>query len=361
MTALEGERRDVATDRSVDLRRAPQADLRTIDFRSLGRDLWADEVALWDRLEASWAGLDEAAWHLPGAAPSDAGGPDWSLAEHVGHIVDWQELAIDYIARALETGRWPSGDDYDGGDFDRFNEARREPWASMARDTLLARFGAARPHLLTLATVLTPETIRGDAAWGWVHAVLHGHYLDHLAVLEPWANALRRRQADGDPFVADPRPADHAGFVAQDAVVEADLDRLLRGIPARLWTAVELTPGWNLRDHVGHLADWLEEGLRALEVHERTGSWLADPEEGIDAWNERMVEGSRTATSADVTARYAAARARFVAAVGRLPIGDLRSEDGWSWAYDCLHGHLRKHLAMIGPWAARIDWPAGEG
>ena len=41
---------------------------------------------------------------------------------------------------------------------------------------------------------------------------LHGHYLDHLAVIEPWADRLRDRQVDGDPFVADPRPADADGF-----------------------------------------------------------------------------------------------------------------------------------------------------
>ena len=34
----------------------------------------------------------------------------------------------------------------------------------------------------------------------------------------------------------------------------------------------------------------------------------------------------------------------------RLSVDELRSPDGWSWAYDCLHGHTRKHLAMLGPW-----------
>ena len=91
----------VETRIAVDLRRAPLAALRDVDLRAPERDLWADEAALWDRLVASWAGLDDAAWHLPGAAPSDAGGPDWSLAEHVGHIAAWQELAIDYTATAI--------------------------------------------------------------------------------------------------------------------------------------------------------------------------------------------------------------------------------------------------------------------
>ena len=66
---------DAATDREPDLRRAPLADSVPSDFRARDRDLWADEAAMWDRLLASWAGLDDAAWHLPGAAPSDAGGP----------------------------------------------------------------------------------------------------------------------------------------------------------------------------------------------------------------------------------------------------------------------------------------------
>jgi hypothetical protein len=33
--------------------------------------------------------------------------------------------------------------------------------------------------------------------------------------------------------------------------------------------------------------------------------------------------------------------------------------EGFSWAYEDLHGHVRIHLAMIGPWAARARWPGG--
>src|SRR6266446_2229241 len=99
----------VAPD-AVDLRRAPLADIRALDLRAPERDFWADEAALGDRLGATGAGLDDAAWRLPGAAPSDAGGPDWSYLDHVAHIAAWQEVGIDYIAKALETGRWPSDD-----------------------------------------------------------------------------------------------------------------------------------------------------------------------------------------------------------------------------------------------------------
>src|SRR3954454_23735416 len=102
----------VATDRGVDLRREPLTALRAIDFRSTARDYWADEAAVHDRLIASWAGLDDAAWRLPRAAPSDARGPGWSLLDHVAHIVDWHELASVYIAGVLKGGPWPSDGDY---------------------------------------------------------------------------------------------------------------------------------------------------------------------------------------------------------------------------------------------------------
>ena len=344
------------TTATVDLRRATLADTRALDLRGAERDLWADEAALWDRLIATWAGLDDAAWHLPGAAPSDAGGPDWSLAEHIGHIADWQELAADYIPVAIGTGRWPSDDDYDGGDFDRYNERRRAPWTTMSAEAILARLTAARPRVLAAAQHLTPETIRGHEAWGWVYFVLHGHYLDHLAVVEPWTEGLRLRQVDGDPFVADPRAPDHPGFRAQEAEIGAQFDALVRTVPTPRWSE-EVTPGWTLKDHVGHLADWATEGVRAIEVFHASGTWLADPDEGIDAWNERHVVAARGESPAAVLARYDEASAAMLAAVETLSIEDLRSPDGWSWAQDCLHGHVRKHLAMLGRWCAVADWP----
>jgi hypothetical protein len=350
--------RALAATPTVDIRRAPLADVRALDLRAPQRDFWVDEAAMWDRFVASWAGLDDAAWHLPGAAPSDAGGPDWSLAEHVGHVADWQELAADYIPVALQTGRWPSDDDYDGGDFDRYNERRRAPWTTMSAEAIVARLTAARPRLLAAARPLPAETIRGHEAWGWVYFVLHGHYLDHLAVIEPWTETLRARQVDGDPFVADPRAADHAGFRAQDAAIQAQFDALVRTVPPARWSD-EVTPGWNLRDHVGHLADWATECVRAIDLFHAKGTWLSDPEEGIDVWNERHVVATRGESPAGALARYDAERAALLAAVETLRIEDLRSPDGWSWAYDCLHGHVRKHLAMLGRWCAVADWPAG--
>jgi DinB superfamily len=342
---------------ATDLRRVPLTDLRSVRFRSGTRDLWADEAALYDRLLATWAGLDDAAWHLPGAAPSDAGGPDWSLAEHIGHIAEWLEVATEYTARAVATDEWPADSDFEDGDFDRWNEAHRAPWTTMPRDDILRRFADARQTMLAEVRRVPDTRIRADEPWGWIYMALHGHYLDHLGIVDAWTAELRVRQVDGDPFVDDARAIDHAAFRANDAAIAADFDRWIRTVPADRWVGEDLTPGWSLRDHVDHLADWSEEGVRAMDVFARRGHWLADPEEGVDAWNERMVELGRDRSVADTLVRYDSTRAALLEAVAGLSVDDLRSPDGWSWAYDCLYGHTRKHLAMLGPWCATQAWP----
>ena len=329
-----------------------------MDLRAPERDFWADEAALWDRLTATWAGLDDAAWHLPGAAPSDAGGPDWSLAEHVGHLAAWQELAdrLHRDARST-TGRWPTDDDYDGGDFDTFNERLREPWASMPRDAILdAPRRVARPPSCRVAHRLSPAEIRADAPWGWVYMTLHGHYLDHLAVIEPWTDALRGRQIDGDPFVDDPRAADHADVPRPGRPRSRRTSRrILAADPAERRDGVEVTPGWTVarpRRPPGRLGRGGRPGDRRLPTARRSGSPIrrraSTP--GTSGWS-RASRGETPATRRSTDTERA--RAALLDAVDTLTVDELRSPDGWSWAYDCLHGHVRKHLAMLGPWCAR--------
>ena len=228
----------------------------------------------------------------------------------------------------------------------------------MPSTAIEARLRAARPRLLDATGRLAPDAIRSDDAWGWVYSTLHGHYLDHLAVVEPWTDHLIDRQIDGDPFVADPRAADHAGFRHDAGLLDDGFDAIVRSVPPTAWDASDVTPGWTLRDHIGHLADWMDEGARAIDVHRASGVWLSDPEEGIDPWNERHVVASRGEAPAATLARYAVARDRLLEAVAGMSVEDLRSPDGWSWVYDCHHGHIRKHLAMVGRWSARSGWPA---
>jgi len=352
-----------ATD--VDLRRAPLADVLAIDFRTDRRDLWADEVAIWDRLLASWAGLDDAAWRLPGAAKSDAGGPDWSLHEHVAHVVDWLEIGRDYVERALATGEWPADDDFEGGDFDRFNESRRERYAPIAPAELRRRLVAARDALLPVTRRLDPATIRSDAAWGWVYNVFHGHDLDHLRVLEPWADSLRARQVQNDPFGDPPQPhassltAAKAVFWVAEASV-ADLFReTVLALPDAAWMAAETTPGWTVADHVGHLAAWFVEAAGAIGEHRPGAPWRPLPPEGVDAWNAADAARRRGTPPETLRAAWGAGRDRLIGVVRAMPDDAWLDPEGFGWAYEDLHGHVRAHLAMIGPYAARARWPTG--
>ena len=174
-----------------------------------GRDYWADEAAIHDRLVASWAGLDDAAWRLPGAAPSDAGGPDWSLLDHVGHVVDWWELGRGlHRSGSLDGGDWPTDDDYDGGDFDTFNESRRARFArsaaggaagarsTVAHDRRRRGRAAARPPRRSGATPRGAGSTRSSTATRSTIST----------ILEPWADQLRDRQVRNDPFGPDPQP-----------------------------------------------------------------------------------------------------------------------------------------------------------
>ena len=355
----------VAAGRAVDLRREPLTALRATDFRAAGRDYWADEAAIRDRFVAVWAGLDDAAWRLPGAAPSDAGGPDWSLLDHVAHVVDWHELAADYIAGVLEGGTWPSDDDYEGGDFDTYNETRRDRFADLPPAELVARGELARDRVLAAARRLPAETIRSDAAWGWVHQVLHGHALDHLRVLEPWADDLRLRQVRNDPFGPDPQPtrADLASAIARfwsdDAAILARFEDTIAAVPDAGWDRA--TDGdWTIADHVAHVAGWFEIGAEALERHAAGGAWMEMPPEGLDAFNDRQVRAARGTTPPQLRDGFAAGLGRLRAAIRAMGDTEWLDPEGFSWAYEDLHGHVRTHLAMIGPWVARAGWPPGS-
>ena len=191
---------------AIDLRRAPLAELRAVDMRAPERDFWADEVALWDRLVSTWAGLDDAAWRIPGAStvrrrraglvPRRARRPSRRLAgaRRGLHAERASRPAAGRRTRTSTAATSTSSTSASASPGGRCRATRSWPaWR---------RRGAA---LLRQANRLTASAIRGDDAWGWVYLALHGHYLDHLAVIETWTGALRARQADGDPFVADPR------------------------------------------------------------------------------------------------------------------------------------------------------------
>jgi hypothetical protein len=125
------------------------------------------------------------------------------------------------------------------------------------------------------------------------------------------------------------------------------------------WTAAETTPGWTVADHVGHLAAWFDEAAAAIGEHRPGEPWRPLPAEGVDAWNAADVAGRRGTSPAALRAEFEAARERLIAVVQAMPDADWLDPEGFGWAYEDLHGHVRAHLAMIGPYAARARWPTG--
>ena len=133
----------------------------------------------------------------------------------------------------------------------------------------------------------------------------------------------------------------------------------MAGIPDSQWSDGD--GDWSFADHVGHLGGWFVEGARALEAHAAIGRWREMPAEGVDAYNDRQVRSLRGTTPGVLRERYAAGRDRLRVAIDRMSDDEWLDPQGFSWAYEDLHGHVRAHHAMIGPWAARIGWPEPPG
>lgn len=212
---------------------------------------------------------------------------------------------------------------------------------------------------------MAPTVIRSHAAWGWVYNVLHGHDLDHLRVIEPWAESLRVRQAQNDPFGDDPQPlpsdleGGKAAFWADEAAVTDLFRETVLALPDAAWTAIEVTPDWTVADHVGHLAAWFDETASVIAAHQPDGPWPLLPPEGLDAWNAADVARRRGTSPAQLREAFEVARHRLVSVVEAMSDEAWLDPEAFGWAYEDLHGHVRAHLAMIGPYAARAGWPHG--
>jgi len=85
---------------------------------------------------------------------------------------------------------------------------------------------------------------------------------------------------------------------------------------------------------------------------------MATPPEGVDAFNDRQVRAARGTPPAELRRRYVAGLERLRTAIRAMRDDEWLDPEGFSWAYEDLHGHVRTHLAMIGPWVARLSWPA---
>ncbi len=154
--------------------------------------------------------------------------------------------------------------------------------------------------------------------------------------------ALDYRAADRDPW-------------SDEAAVWARLSGVLDRIPSADWDRpVAPSDGggapWSVRDHVGHLAAWSDEGIAAIERVLAGGAWPDDADFAggdFDAFNEIQRAGWASDGAAVVRAHLDDAHGRLVALARSLPLEVIRSEEAWSWIFLTLHGHALDHLEIL--------------
>jgi hypothetical protein len=169
---------------ALDLQTARLPDLREVDFRAPGRDPWADARTVQDRVDAFLAAVPDAAWEVPVSASDAPGAPPWTLLDHLGHVADWLDEAIRYVRPVVDgTAGWPRNEDYDGGDFDAWNETRRPIWAGRTPAEVRAWHRASADRLVDLARRLPPDLADSNEAWEWIWHSLIAHPLDHVAIV----------------------------------------------------------------------------------------------------------------------------------------------------------------------------------
>jgi hypothetical protein len=152
---------------------------------------------------------------------------------------------------------------------------------------------------------------------------------------------------------------------ADARTVQARVDAFLAALPDAAWEVpvsasdVPGAPPWTLLDHVGHVADWLDEAIRYLQpVVDGSGGWPHDEDyaggDGFDAWNEGRRATWSGRTPAEVRAWHRASADRLLDLARQLPPGVADSDHAWEWVWPLVNAHPIDHAAL----AAASDLPA---
>ena len=194
--------------RAVDLRRASLGDVRGLDLRVPDR---ATRGPMRPRSGTAWRRPGPASTRRPGICraprrrtPVGRTGrwPSTSATSPTGRSSRSTTSGPRRPDRSLAVGRRLRRR--------RLRPLQRAPPRAVDDDAARRRsspdFGRPRPRLLEAAAPAPARHApRATTRGAGCTSTLHGHYLDHLAVIEPWTDSLRDRQIDGDPFIADPR------------------------------------------------------------------------------------------------------------------------------------------------------------
>ena len=134
--------------------------------------------------------------------------------------------------------------------------------------------------------------------------------------------------------------------------------RSSRPLPDAAWTEpvsasdVPGAPPWTLLDHVGHVADWLDEAIRYVQpIVDGTAGWPRDEDYtgggDFDAWNEGRRGTWSGQTAAEVRAWHRASADRLIDLARRLPPDLAGSDEAWEWIWHLVISHPIEHVALV--------------
>jgi DinB superfamily len=132
---------------------------------------------------------------------------------------------------------------------------------------------------------------------------------------------------------------------------------LIRRIPADALRRPRTQGAWSIRDVLVHIAAWEAEGARRLALIARDRGerivWY-DAKAALDAFNARVVRSARRRGPGVVLRRLAAARARLLAGLRRLPPSAL-ADPGHAlpvtrWLREFAWTHEGEHRRAIRAW-----------
>ncbi len=99
------------------------------------------------------------------------------------------------------------------------------------------------------------------------------------------------------------------------------LDAVVADLPEPAWATPTPSPGFEVRDQIGHLAYFDRAGTTALRDPDAFTAGLADIVADVDAFVARTVEAGRALAPAALLADWRTARAEMLAALAELPDG----------------------------------------
>lgn len=148
-------------------------------------------------------------------------------------------------------------------------------------------------------------------------------------------------RTDGRDPAADAREVHARVASVLAALPDADWDRVVTESDA------PGAPGWAIRDHVGHVIDWLEEAADYTRAVVDDGArWPEDEDYGdMDARNEERRAVFASASPAELRRRYDAATDALIDVALGLAPDAATSDDAWDWTWYLLLEHAAEHAA----------------